>query len=161
MRRRFASGLFFRAHYVYGKSIDDASEISNAGAGGYAGAQDARNLKLERGRSDWDTGHSLLAAFSYDLPLGSGRFLRGWQVAGTSRMYTGQPFTVRLSGVDVNLGEANRARPHRQGHRLRPHPRALVRHRSVPRRSHRRFRFGNSGRNILDGPGHIGTNSRC
>ena len=158
VRRRFSSGLFFRAHYVYGKSIDDASEISNAGAGGYAGAQDARNLKLERGRSDWDTGHSLLAAFSYDLPLGSGRLLRGWQIAGTSRMYTGQPFTVRLSGVDVNLGEANRPDRIAKGTVSDPTPERWFDIAAFPAVPTGAFRFGNSGRNILDGPGSIGTN---
>lgn len=78
-RRRLARGFFYRASYIFSKSLDDASQISGNSAGGYPGVQDLRNLRLERGRSDWDNGHSILTSFSYELPWKGKNFIRdGW-----------------------------------------------------------------------------------
>ena len=57
-QRRFQNGTFYRVSYVYSKSIDDASQLAGNSSGGYPGAQDARNLKGERARSDFDVGHA-------------------------------------------------------------------------------------------------------
>jgi len=124
LRRRSSGGLFYRAGYTYGKSIDEASQVG-AGDGGFNGAQDARNLKSERGRSDFDRGHTLTAAFSWPLPIGRGHRLlgqasgvagsvvNGWQLSGTAAMYTGAPFTVLSANVNADLGESQR--PNRLG----------------------------------------------
>jgi hypothetical protein len=159
LRKRFAKGLFFRANYVSGKSIDDASQVSGNSDGGYPGAQDARNLRLERGRSDWDNRHAVTMMFLYDLPGIRSRLLRGWQLGGTGRMYSGQPFTPRVSNVQTDLGEANRPdriangaldnRTVEQWFDLSAFP-------VVPTGA---YRFGNSGRNILDGPGTMAVNA--
>ena len=69
LRRRYRNGMFFSASYVYGKSIDNASQVSGNSTGDYPGVQNSRNLAAERGRSDWDTGHSLLAFAAYTLPF--------------------------------------------------------------------------------------------
>jgi hypothetical protein len=53
-RRRFTNGFFYRASYVYAKSIDIASIF----LGGNGSTQDPRNTRLERGRSDFDVGPS-------------------------------------------------------------------------------------------------------
>lgn len=160
LRRRTRGDIFYRLNYIYSKSIDDASQITGNSDGGYPGAQNARNLRLDRGRSDWDTGHAVTGIVSWQLPLARRRrFLGGWQLSGTTRLYTGQPFTVRVSNVNLNLGEANR--PDRIGKGALPNPTAdrwfqVGDFPVVPTGS---FRFGNSGRNILDAPGLIAINS--
>ena len=157
-RRRFTRGFFYRVNYVYSKSIDEASQIAGAGAGGYSGAQDSRNLKLERGRSDWDNGHSLVMSFSYETPRTIRRPLRNWQLSSTARMYTGQPFTPKVSNVDLNLGEANRPDRIAKGRLDVRTPELwfdLAAFQPVPLGA---YRFGNSGRNILDGPASISIN---
>ncbi len=158
VRRRFTRGFFYRVNYVYSKSIDDASQLAGAGDGGYAGAQDARNLKLERGRSDWDNGHAVTMSFSYDLPLGRRRPARGWQVSGTARMYTGQPFTPKTSNVDLNLGEANRPDRIAKGRLEDPTPERWFDLSAFPVVPVGAYRMGSSGRNILDGPGSVSVN---
>ena len=126
LRRRSRSGMFYRINYTFGKSIDDSSSgTARGGGGGAGGALDITNLRLERGRSNFDQRHSLTFAGRYELPIGRGRqFLRnirgpvqailgGWQLASTLRAYSGQPFTVTTANVDVNAGETSR--PNRIG----------------------------------------------
>lgn len=153
IRRRFTSGFFYRANYTYGKSIDDASQVSGNSDGGYPAAQDSRNLHGERARSDWDTGHSFTMNFSYEVPWRRSVWVRGWQVAGSGRAYTGQPFTPRVNNVNLNLGEANRPDRIAKGTVDRPTADRWYDVSAFPAVPEGSFRFGNSGRNILDAPG--------
>jgi len=73
------------------------------------GADRASNMRdKEPGLASYDVRHSFYSNFVYDLPGLKGkndaiRYLFGdWQIAGTGRFYTGQPFTVN-SIFDVNL----------------------------------------------------------
>jgi hypothetical protein len=100
--------------------------------------------------------------------------LGGWQLSGTTALYTGQPFTVRTSDADLALGESQR--PNRLakgqqadlpgvGKRGVDYPWfRLTDFEEVPPCVDRTncptspngfspFQFGNSGRSILDGPG--------
>jgi len=185
LRKRTARGFFYRLNYAFSKSIDDASQISGVSDGGFTGAQDARNLRSERGRSDFDRRHVVTGVVSYNLPLGQGKrwlskpnwwtngILGGWQLSGTATYYTGQPFTITSLDVDTSLGESSR--PNRigsglqaeipgEGRRGVDYPWfAVTDFEKVPRCTSRTscevsphgflpFQFGNSGRNILDGP---------
>ncbi len=152
LRGRFTRGLFFRVNYAFAKSIDTASGLNYAGDGGYAGAQDARNLNSERGRSDFDIRHVMSANFTCELPLGRGRFARGWQLAGTGRLYSGQPFTPQTSTGNTNLGEPKRPDRIAAGSLANRASDRWYDTRAFPLVPLTAFRFGNSGRNILDGP---------
>jgi len=178
-------GAFVRFNYSLSKSIDDASQLSGASAGGFAGAQSARDLRSERGRSDFDRRHVITAVYSTPLPFGRGRkffgtakglaqgVIGGWQMSGSASFLTGQALTVQSANVDANLGES--LRPNRIGSGVQEDiPGAgkrgvdypwfkLSDFEPVPRCASRSvcetsaygftpFNFGNSGRNILDGP---------
>ena len=100
-------------------------------------------------------------------------FLGGWQLASVSGFGTGQPFTVTAADVDGNLGEFNRPNRLRTGTPEETGGRRGVDYRwydpaafeKVPRcdsasracgpspNGFLPFVVGNSGRNILDGPG--------
>jgi hypothetical protein len=120
LRRQATGGFFYRLNYSYSKSIDNASQLSGASTGGYAQAIDARNLRLERARSDWDRGHVVQANFSWPVPIGAGKklfvdsgkvlngFIGSWTLAGNAIFETGPPFTVEDSSINANLGESNR-----------------------------------------------------
>jgi hypothetical protein len=184
LRRQSRGGLFYRFAYTYSKSIDSASQLSGASNGGFAGALDPRNLKLERARSDFDRGHVVSAVFSYQLPVGRGKkllpvagslansILGNWQFSGTIMATTGPPLTIEDSTVNANIGESTR--PNRMASGKNPSgtgrrgldypwfdPAAFS---PVPSCASRTncspdpygfypFAPGNSGRNILDGPG--------
>jgi hypothetical protein len=158
LRKNFDRGLFFRANYTYGKSLDDNSGLNYAGSGGYQGAQNSRAPFLERGRSDFDIRHALNLSFAYRIPSARSIFARGWQLAGSGAVYSGQPFTPQYAGPTADLAQATR--PDRIANGTLSHPgrngwfdlNAFV---PVPDSA---FRFGNSGRNILDGPGSLAIN---
>jgi len=178
-------GAFLRFNYSFSKSIDDASQLSGNSTGGFAGAQDSRNLKSERARSDFDRRQVLTAVFSTPLPFGRGRKLLreargwsqavvgGWQMSGSASYYSGQALTITSANVDTALGES--LRPNRIGSGRQPEIEGagrrgidypwyqLTSFEPVPRCASRTscdispngflpFTFGNSGRNILDGP---------
>jgi hypothetical protein len=159
VRSRVARSFFYRLNYTYGKSIDYASQIAGAGDGGYSGAIDPRNLRLERGRSDWDVGHAFSANARYEITASRHRLIRGWQISGTVRTHTGAPFTPKVSNVDLSLGESNRPDRIANGRLDARTPERwydLAAFVPIPTGS---YRTGNSGRNILDGPGQIVTNA--
>ncbi len=158
VRRRFSKQLFVRAAYTYAKSIDESSNTGGTIQYNFSTAQDSRNLRGERGRSDFDIGHSLAASFIWTPSISRNRMLRDWQVAGTSTIYTGPPFTPKMGTFDYNTGGASR--PDRIAKGTLPNPTVdqwfdRTAFPPVPTGS---YRFGSSGRNILDGPGTIAIN---
>lgn len=190
-RRRSRSGLFWRVNYSFSKSIDDASQANGQSNGGFAGALDARNLRLDRARSDWDRRHVFTMVASANLPFGKRRTyganwnraldaaFGGWQLSGTATAYSGPPFTVEPTTTNIDQGGS--ARPNRIANGAVPENKALGRKgvdypwydrkafEAVPcytapgvvppagcgpsQFGFQPFAFGNSGRNILDGPG--------
>jgi hypothetical protein len=158
LRRRFAAGFLLRVSYTYAKSIDDASSLNGAGTGGFAGVQDVRNLRLEHGLSDFDLRHLLTSNFIYELPGPRFAPLRGWQIAGSVQASTGSPFTPRTTNSNINLGEATRPNRIRNGSLDNPTPERWFDRSAFPVVPTGSYLFGNSGRNILTGPGSIATN---
>jgi len=161
LRRRFARGFFYRLSYVYSKSLDDASQmgVSNATtAAGTGGMQDPRNFSLERGRSDWDVGHAFTMAYSWEMPWKNNFLVRGWQLAGTGIMRTGQPLTVMVNNINANLGEAVRPNRIAKGTVSDPGPNRWFDVSAFPAVPTGSFNFGTAGRDILDGPGAIQVN---
>ena len=157
--KRFSRGFFYRANYIYSKSIDNASQVTSKSAGGYQDAQNARNLRSERGRSDWNNGHAFTMNFSCESPFRRSRLTRGWQLAASGRMYTGQPFTPQTSNADLNNGEANRPDRSAKGMLDVRTPERWFEVTAFPLVPRLAYRYGNSGRGILDGPGFVALNT--
>jgi hypothetical protein len=153
-RRRFVNNFFYRVSYSYAKSIDDASRQGNNNDV----PQDARNWRAERGRSEFDVGHSFMMSFSWEAPRRYNILLRGWQLAGTGIAHTGPPFTARVSNANVNLGEATRPDRIAKGTASNPSPNRWFDPSAFPVVPTGAYRFGNSGRDILDGPGSVAIN---
>ncbi len=161
LRRRFKSGLFYRVNYVFSKSIDNSSTFSGTGNGGPRQIQDPNNLAAERGRSNFDVGHAFTMNFSYQAPWRRAQWkwlMGGWQMAGTGRATTGAPFTAITSNFNLSQGTA--IRPDRLGKGTMANPTPdrwfdVSAFAVVPNGS---YRFGSSGRNILDGPGNVAIN---
>jgi len=158
LNRHFA-GLDFQGVYSYAHSIDNSSGNSNG-----VGIQNPANLRLYRGNSDFDIRHSMVLSWSYDLPFGRGkRFVNsargvlqhavgGWRIHGIDTFSAGAPFTPVMVSSLLNSGSAGQW-PNRIGP-------GTVSNRTIQRWynpadfvSPGNYTFGNSGRNILFGPG--------
>jgi hypothetical protein len=153
VRRRFSRQLFVRGSYTYAKSIDESSNTGGTIQYNFSTAQDSRNLKLERGRSDFDTGHAFAGSFIWTPRLSNHWLARDWQVSGTTTIYTGPPFTPRVSNASYTSGEATRPDRFQKGTVTSPSPDMWFDRNAFPLVATGSYRFGNSGRNILDGPG--------
>ena len=157
LERRFARGMALLASYTYGHSIDGGANQNDTND---PGPQDARNVRAQKGSSNFDVRHRFALSGLYQLPFGKSKggwsaFARNWQLSGIFSAQTGQPFTVTLS-TDPS-GTNTTARPNRL------HDGALPSDQRDP--SHwfdtTAFAaatcpcFGNSGRNILRAPGFV------
>lgn len=107
-------GLQLQASYTYGKSLDNRSgtggrlEFRN----GQARTFDPYNFDRDKGRSDFDVRHSFVANLSYDLPLGRGRWLEGWQINLIGTYASGVPFSPIIPGdPDRDGSSENAGRP--------------------------------------------------
>lgn len=111
LERRMARGLSFVAGYTLGKSIDTAS-----GLNGTNQPQDNYNLAAERGLSDFDVRHRVVLSSTWELPFGQGRrwatngvgarLLGDWQFSQIVTLQSGQPMSAilptALSGTQSN-----------------------------------------------------------
>jgi hypothetical protein len=106
-----------------------------------------------RGNGDTDVRHQLRATFGYELPFARRRFYGGWEVNGALSLYSGFPFSVTAAANTLNIGEATRADRLRDGN-LPSSERTVERWFDLDAFANPGFRlYGNSGRNILVGPG--------
>ncbi len=161
--KRLTHGLSGLLSYTWGHSIDTVGQSFGGGADGPL-PQDPRDRRADRGNSPFDIRHRLTIAWNYALPLGKGRkwlssggpaehILGGWQVNGIATFQTGLPFTPTANSATVNTGTGSR--PDRTGD-------GTLSEQTVDRwfdtsafRTPAQFTYGNSGRNILYGPGRV------
>jgi hypothetical protein len=111
--------------YTWAKSLDTKSAAAGIGGqlfNGWQGFLNNHDPKRDRGRSDFDVDHRLVASFVYDLPVGRGKryggslnkaadvFVGGWQVNGIVTFQKGFPITMTadLGGLLDTFG-TNRA----------------------------------------------------
>jgi outer membrane receptor protein involved in Fe transport len=108
--KRLSRRLSFLASFVWGKSLDDA-DAPIVGSYESFGAQDERNLGLERGLSFFDVRYRLSAGYVYSLPAAPvwKPVFRGWQVSGNMTFQTGTPENPVYYATDfANSGTPNR-----------------------------------------------------
>ena len=160
VEKRFGKRVGFKSFYTFSKSLDGAQLQNNTTQGL---AQDFNALWEEKGRADFDARHTFVTSFIWNLDyLGhANRALRavanGWSLSGILTLRTGLPFTV-TSGKDNNLDGNNNDRANLIGDPyLDPHrPRSAVVgewFNTAAFTANAPGTDGNSGRNILEGPG--------
>ena len=172
VEKEFASGYTLQMAYTLAKSIDDRSRS----VPGQTGPQDPSNfLNGERALSDFDQRQIFSLNGIWDLPVlkGRGGFVStvfgGWRLSGLLRLDSGFPFLVR-SGRDNALVGAGRnmgpQRPDVVGEWKLPDGRSrgeviaeyFNTDAFIPNAGPgKEGQFGNAGRNIIIGPGNIGT----
>ncbi|HVF43483.1 MAG TPA: TonB-dependent receptor [Pyrinomonadaceae bacterium] len=96
LTHRFSRGVMFDATYRWAKSIDI---VSYDGPGAGTNPTFPLDVRQERGPSDYDVRHNLVASGVWDLPFlrrghnAASAILGGWQVSGILTAHTGFPWT--------------------------------------------------------------------
>jgi hypothetical protein len=159
--RRFTNGFSLLAAYTYGHAIDNGgSQVDN----GPPPPQNALNFAAERGNSDFDIRQRLVVSGLYELPFGKGKpFLAnsrvgnaiagGWLLTGIFSAQTGLSFTPVENVDQSNTGTT--AHPNRIGNGNFPSSRRSIDNwfDTSAFATPAQYTFGNSGRDILVGPG--------
>jgi hypothetical protein len=170
-QQRFESGVEVLGAYTIGKSLDDASTFYPS-SGDPNFPQNSSNMGAEKGRSNFDVRHRFSCSSAMEIPIGVGRaylanlgwfstVLTGWKSSAILTLQTGRPLTVALlPEIDrsntgrAGLGFGANDRPNRlaDGRVNDPTPENWFDTQAfaLPEFGS----FGNSGRNILDGPGY-------
>jgi hypothetical protein len=158
--KRFSHGLTFLLSYTWAKSIDSSSVFFGSGANGTTiFPQNNYDLQAERGLSDFDIRHRLSWSFVYEMPKWNGAssgFTRaianGWQLGGILTLQTGQPFSV-LTGADNSGTGLGNDRPDLVGNPNAGPKTVSEWFNTAAFVQNAPLTFGNSGRNIVEGPG--------
>ncbi len=160
--QRFSQGLQFLGSYTYAKSLDYGGSAASAG-GAVGNPQTVTNLEAGHGPSGFDVRHRAVISWVYELPFGPGRHwlanggvlgavAGGWQIAGIATMTTGRPFTVFMQNL-VNNGAPSW--PNRIGSGKLENPTVDLWYNPADFASPPANTYGDSGRGILYGPGHV------
>ncbi|HMI50699.1 MAG TPA: TonB-dependent receptor [Candidatus Saccharimonadales bacterium] len=162
LQKRFSSGLSFLSAYTVGKAINDLPEICCAAPF----PQNSYDLRAEKGLADFDERQRWVTSFDYELPIGRGRrhnienralnlVAGGWHVGGILTLASGFPFSPWLGFDPSNTGDQGLVRANRTGNGNLPSGQRTpdlwfdINAFTIPDD----FTYGNSGRNVLIGPG--------
>jgi Carboxypeptidase regulatory-like domain/TonB-dependent Receptor Plug Domain len=159
---RFSNGLQFLGSYTYAKSLDYGGSAASGG-GAVGGPQTVTNLEAGKGPSGFDVRHRAVISWVYELPFGPGRpwfseggilgaVVGGWQLAGIATLTTGRPFTVFMQ-TGVNNGAPSW--PNRIGSGRLDNPTVDLWYNPRDFATPPANTYGDSGRGILYGPGHV------
>lgn len=163
INRHAAAGLTIKGAYTYSKAINMTDDDGWAGLSFNAPSQLARNRAL----AGYDRTHIFQMGWVYELPFGAGKshanqgvaktVLGNWQVNGVSALFSGQPFTVTASGASLNAPgntqTADQVKPEVQ--KLGGVGPGAPFYDPTAFAAVTQVRFGNTGRNILRGPGTV------
>jgi Carboxypeptidase regulatory-like domain len=162
--KRLSHGLTVLSAFTFSKSINDQPEICCA----QPFPQNSYDLRAEKGPSDFNQPFRWVTSFDYEMPFGKGhRFLNrtragdlalgGWHVGGIVSFASGFPFSPLLGFDPSNTGSQGLVRANRVGNGNLPSSQRSPNNWfdlsafTIPAD----YTYGNSGRNVLQGPGSI------
>jgi hypothetical protein len=171
LTKRLTSNLSFLGAYTWSHNIDNGPAPFNLGhnLNSHNQPQDPFKLNLEIASADDDLRHNFVFSSLYQLPFGRGqRFmgdmhgaeqavLGGWQINGIFNARSGLPLNVVRNG---NLTTCPGVRPNRVGDPNLGSSRTLDHYFNTAAFSDAGLSgcaIGNSGRNIVLGPGFVNT----
>ncbi len=173
--RRMSNGLQFLAGYTWAKNIsNNEGEEGGYSDGGAPLGQNDNDQRNERALTVNDVRHRFTFSSLYELPFGKGRrwlgnsnalvdgILGGWEFTALASFQTGFPITPQSGSDFGNVGSGN-WRPDRTCNgNLSGGDRTIARWFDtncftnqflIADNNNGIFRFGNSGRSVLTGPG--------
>jgi hypothetical protein len=158
--KRLAKGLSFLASFSYSHAIDlSSNDLGGAPMNDY-------NIRVDRGNADFDVRQNLVLSWGYELPVGRGRkfgsdfhgvaqsILGGWQINGIQTFHTGLYFSPSAAQNTIGSG-VGAERPNVVGTPNLPSSQRTLQRWFDPSAfaTPATYIWGNSGRNVLVGPG--------
>jgi hypothetical protein len=169
VQRRFSRGLSFQAAWTWAKNLTDADEVGITEGG--PTIEDTYNRRRERGNAQFTPRHRFVSNAIWQLPFGKGRtwmnsggpldwVFGGWQLSAVYNAQTGEYFTPTFSGPDPSNTQTFGGIPDRIGSGELPAGERSIRRwfDATAFRVPAAGSFGNSGWNILAGPGRHAAN---
>lgn len=152
LMKRYSHGLTLQAEYQYVRAIGDDL---------YTGPQDIRNFRADRSDLSGLRRQLLTANYLYELPFGPGKpflnsgavgkyLLGGWQIGGINQFGTGLPFSPSFAST---IQGSPSGRPDVVGDWRVNDPTITQWFNPAAFAVPAPFQFGNSGKNIMTGPG--------
>lgn len=164
-QKRLSQGISLLAAYTYSKSLDEGAGGNSSTGESRNNIQNPRNLSADYGPSNFNFKHRFTLSTVVEMPFGYGRkflgnargienaLVGGWQLTSIATVQSGAPFSVSLSTPTANTGTFTRPNRICDGN-LPSDQQSLNGFYTVscfvnplPNT------FGNTGRNILIGPG--------
>jgi hypothetical protein len=146
VEKRSRSGWALVSAYRFSRAIDDATLISIL-------PQDSHNLRAERGLSDFQMKHRFLISGSYSVPFRRYSALRNWQLQVIGTLQSGTPLSALISQDVSGTGSPIVNRPNLLRNPNVSHPTAARFFDPTAFQIPTAETFGNSGRNVIIGPG--------
>ncbi len=154
--KRLSNNLAFLTSFVWSKSIDNADDVIQGEYESW-GAQDERNLHLERGLSFFDVRYRFSSGFVYSIPTAPMLrvALKNWQFSGNVTLQTGTPLNPVYFATDyANSGTPNRPNIVPGQSLLNANPTADHFYNPAAISAPAPYTFGDAGRDILPGAGN-------
>jgi hypothetical protein len=150
-QRRFSDNISVLNSYTYGKSIDLNSD--NDGNVSFLNVYDIE--RYHRAPSDYQVTHTFSSSWLYELPWTKNRWYGGWQLNGILYLRSGLPFNVTQTQGVVSTGQGNRPNRICDGRLGSPTIDRWFDTSCFVPPADTTGTYGNSGRNILRGPGQF------
>ena len=163
--KRYGHGLWFEAAYTYSKSLDNGGGGNSSIGESRINIQNPRDVRADYGLSSFDYRNRFTLAHNFDIPVGRGlhflsqaggveqALLGGWELQGIATLQSGTTLTPQLASGTANTGTFTR--PNRVCNGNFPAGQRSINEwfdlscfENPPV-----YQFGNSGRNIIIGPG--------
>jgi hypothetical protein len=174
VEQRFTKGFTLLSSFNYQKSIDNGSGVRQANGDSYT-PQNVYNLAGERGLSAFDYRYRWVNSLLYELPVGRGKallananaivqgVLGGWQLGGILTWQAGFPFSAFCASGSTYQNTDTPCRADATGvspSLANPTPNAWFNTAAFVNRLNfvpgvGPYTFGNSGRNVMIGPGIV------
>ncbi len=163
VEKRSGNSFTFQGNYVWSKTLDTGT--SSGYAQGVEVYQDAFNPKANYGLSQLDSPQMVSGSVTYKLPFGSGQkyvqngimnqAFGGWLISTIFQLHSGIPFTPVMGTANLSgsLQSEGAWFPNRTGGGKAAHQTIAEWYNVAVFSQPSPYTFGNSGRNILFGPG--------
>jgi hypothetical protein len=163
--KRYSVGLSLLTAYTWSKSLDEGAGGNSSTGESRINIQNPRDVRADYGLSNFDYRQRFTASLIYEPPVGHGRrflsdanqftdaVLGGWQATSIVTAQSGAPFSVSLANPTANTGTFTRPNRICDGNLPSGKQSTNEWYDVACFVNPPLYTFGNTGRNVLIGPG--------